>query len=331
MAASTPIPVLITGGMPEHLICRLRTPGYEFMHIENPSGEDFARAEVIIGAPPTPRLAAAKRLKWLQIPSSGTDGYADHPDFPGHVLLTNATGAFGRPMAEYMLSAVLMLMRRFHLYRDNQAARLWQRMGDELSPTGRHVLILGAGDIGSHAAELFKMFGCRITGVRRVPRECPACFDSMITLDQAEAILPDADIVLCALPNTPLTRGFFNRERIGMLKRGSILVNVGRGSLVDHAALADALDSGRLHGAALDVTDPEPLPADHPLWACANVLITPHVSRPDLPRPEGQGGILPAHLPGKPGALSPGRAPEESGGSELRLPGHRNLNPYIPK
>ena len=275
---SAPIPALITGKMPDYLLENIAIPGYDFRHVEDPSDEELARAEVIVGFPSVPRLSAAKNLKWLQIPWSGADGYADHPDFPQHVLLTNATGAFGRPIAEYAFAAVFTLMRRFHLYRDNQRERLWQRMGDEMSPTGKHVLILGAGDIGTNAAALFKMLGCRITGVRRVVRDVPENFDRMVTLEEAEAVLPEADIVICALPNTPLTRGWFDRRRLSMLKETAVFVNVGRGTLVDHDALADLLREEKIFGAAMDVTVPEPLPADHPLWQCKNALITPHVS-----------------------------------------------------
>lgn len=272
------IKALITGGMPEHLLENLRVPGYDIRHIENPTDEELAEAEVIVGFPSVPRLAAAKNLKWLQIPWSGADGYADHPDFPGHVLLTNATGAFGRPIAEHIFAAVFALMRRFPLYRDNQNRCVWERVGDEISPTGKRVLIMGAGDIGGNAAMLFKKFDCHVTGVRRVARECPAHFDAMLSLSEAESALPHADIVVCAMPNTPLTSGWFDRRRLGLLKKGAIFVNVGRGSIVDHYALAEALRSGALFGAALDVTEPEPLPADHPLWKCPNLLLTPHVS-----------------------------------------------------
>ena len=118
--ADRKIPLLITGGMPEYLMENILTDGYNMQHIENPTDEELAAAEVIVGFPPVPRLSSAANLKWLQIPWSGADGYADHPDFPGHVLLTNATGAFGRPIAEYAFAAVFSLMRRFHQYRDVQ-------------------------------------------------------------------------------------------------------------------------------------------------------------------------------------------------------------------
>lgn len=272
------IPVLITGGMPERLLDAVRVPGYDFCHIENPSDGELARAEVIVGFPEVTRLHAAKNLKWVQIPWSGADGYADHPDFPAHVMLTNATGAFGRPIAEYALAGVLTLMRRFHQYRDCQNSQLWQRQGDELSPTGKHVLILGAGDIGTHTARLFRAFDCHITGVRRVARQCPPEFDETVTLEQAEPLLSQADIVICCMPNTPLTRGWLNSRRLSLLKSTAIVVNVGRGTLIDHDALARLLEEEKLFGAVLDVTDPEPLPQEHPLWRCRNVLITPHVS-----------------------------------------------------
>ena len=272
------IPLLITGGMPEYLMENILTDGYNMQHIENPTDEELAAAEVIVGFPPVPRLSTATNLKWLQIPWSGADGYADHPDFPGHVILTNATGAFGRPIAEYAFGAVFTLMRRFHQYRDCQQECRWERQGDEMSPTGKQVLILGAGDIGINAARLFKMMDCRITGVRRVVREIPEEFDDMITLEQVDDVLPNADIVICCMPHTPLTQGFMNRQRLESMKKTAILVNVGRGTLIDHEALADVLNAGKIYGAALDVTCPEPLPQEHPLWKCRNVLITPHIS-----------------------------------------------------
>lgn len=276
--ADKKIPLLITGGMPEYLMERILTDGYDMQHIENPTEEELAAAEVIVGFPPVPRLSSAKNLRWLQIPWSGADGYADHPDFPAHVILTNATGAFGRPIAEYAFGAVFTLMRRFHQYRDCQKEAKWQRQGDELSPTGKHVLILGAGDIGTNAARLFKMMDCRITGVRRVVRNVPQEFDAMITLEQVDEYLPEADIVICCMPHTPLTQGFFTKARFEKMKSTAIFVNVGRGTLVDHEALAEVLNEGKIYGAALDVTNPEPLPENHPLWKCRNVLITPHVS-----------------------------------------------------
>ena len=272
------IPLLITGGMPEYLMENIRTEGYDMQHIENPTDDQLAAAEVIVGFPPVPRLSSATNLKWLQIPWSGADGFADHPDFPAHVTLTNATGAFGRPIAEYAFGAVFTLMRRFHQYRDCQKEAKWQRQGDEMSPTGKHVLILGAGDIGTNAARLFKMMDCRITGVRRVVRDVPQEFDAMITLEQVDDLLPEADIVICCMPHTPLTQGFFTKARFEKMKSTVIFVNVGRGTLVDHEALAEVLNAEKIYGAALDVTFPEPLPEDHPLWKCRNVLITPHVS-----------------------------------------------------
>ena len=272
------IPVLITGRMPRRTLENILIPGFDIRHIKNPSEEELAWAEIIVGEPPVSSLKAATRLKWLQLPSSGTDAYTGSPDFPQHVLLTNATGAFGRSIAEYVFSGVFSLMRRFHLYRDCQNKCIWEWQGPEMTPRGKHVLIMGAGDIGTHTAELFHKFDCRVTGVRRTAQACPEFFDSIVTLDEAESILPEADIIICCMPDTPLTRGYFSRERLKLLKPDAIFVNVGRGSIVDTDALADVLASGSIFGAILDVTLPEPLPQDHPLWKCPNALITPHVS-----------------------------------------------------
>lgn len=277
MPANMPVPVLLTGGMPAYALERIAVPGYEFRHIEQPTDAELAWAEVIIGQIPPERLPAAKGLKWLQLSFAGVENYV-RPDFPEDVILTNASGVFGRAMAEYAFAAVFSMMRRFHLYRDAQQSAAWQWQGDEMSPTGKHVLILGAGDIGSHAARLFKLLDCRVTGVRRLARACPPEFDAVCTLEEAEAVLPEAEIIICCLPGTPLTKGWLNRERLGMLRTDAVLVNIGRGSLINHDALAEILEAGRIFGAVLDVTEPEPLPPEHPLWKCKNALITPHIS-----------------------------------------------------
>ena len=124
------IPLLITGNVPEYLLEKIRTDGYDMKQTGNPTDEELAAAEVIVGFPPVPRLSTAVNLRWLQLPWSDADGYAGHPDFPAHVTLTNATGAFGRPIAEYAFAAVFALMRRSHQYRDCQKDAIWKHQGD---------------------------------------------------------------------------------------------------------------------------------------------------------------------------------------------------------
>ena len=253
-------------------------PGYHFTWAGwEPSQEQLERAEVLLGQPSMKQLHQAKNLKWMQGTMAGVDYYAKK-SFPADVTLTNVSGAFGQSISEFVLAMVLILYRQLHLYRDNQRNHLWRDEGWQQTPAGKHLLILGAGDIGCATAKLFRPFGCRITGVRRVPRAVPPEFDRIITLEELEEALPEADIVVCALPNTPATRGLLDKRRLSLLKKSAILVNVGRGNLIDCDALAEQLAAGGLYGAALDVTNPEPLPEDHPLWDCPNALITPHIT-----------------------------------------------------
>lgn len=252
--------------------------GYRFVYNQTPAAEELAAAEVIIGDVSLAQVAQAPNLKWLQITSAGTDAYTQNGRLPQGIVLTNVSGAFGRTISEYVLTLILTFEKKLHLYRDNQSKCQWLDHGQQDSPVGKRVLILGAGDIGCATARLLKLFQCHTVGIRRVPRAIPPEFDEMYTLDQLDEQLPLADIVVCALPNTPQTRGLFHRRRLALLNPDALLINVGRGNLIDCDALYDALERWELAGAALDVTDPEPLPPTHPLWSCTNVLITPHIT-----------------------------------------------------
>ncbi len=251
---------------------------YDFTFNEAPTEEQLAGAEIIIGEPSLRQLKLAVSLKWLQITYAGVDYYMNGGNFPRGVLFTNMSGAFGQAISEYVLSMVLMLMKKLHRYRDNQMLALWEDCGEEQSLYGKTVVIAGAGDIGCRVAALTKLFDCYNIGIRRVPRELPEHFDEMHTLAELDLILPKADVLVLALPATKETAGLINRERLRRMKKTAILVNVGRGVLVDTDALAQALEQGELGGAAVDVTAPEPLPKEHPLWKCKNALITPHIT-----------------------------------------------------
>ena len=139
-------------------------------------------------------------------------------------------------------------------------------------------MILGAGDIGTTVAKWMRPMVGKIIGVRRVAREFPDCYDEMLTLDQLDARLGEADILICALPHTPQTVHLLNEARLRKMKQDAVLVNGGRGSLIDQEALCRCLEDGRFWGVGLEVTTPEPLPAEHPLWEQPRVMITPHAA-----------------------------------------------------
>lgn len=235
--------------------------------------ELMEKADAIIGYAPPELIKRAGRLRWFQATWAGMDIFSG--GIPAGAVVTNTSGAFGPVIAEHIIACLLALCRRIPAYVRQSG---WKKQGSELSVEGGRVLILGAGDIGRRTAERLRPFGPRLVGVRRVKRAVPPCFDEMYTLDELDSQLAAADFVVCCLPGTDETRGLLDARRLGLMKESAILVNVGRGSLIDTAALEAALAAGRLFGAALDVTEPEPLPKESPLWAMDNVIITPHVA-----------------------------------------------------
>lgn len=234
--------------------------------------QDVHAAHVIFG-PPRKWVADAPHLRWMQLPSAGADGYVHlRPDVP----MTKSSGVFGIPIAEWVIGAILMLTRRMHVYRDQQRQSLWQRAEGAKEIYGSTVGIVGLGDLGVEIARRVRPFGCRVLGARRRPGGAlPANVDAVMELDK---LLPQVDFLILAVPGTPETNGMLSASRIASMKQGSYLVNVGRGTTVDEEALIEALRSGHLAGAALDVTVVEPLPPESPLWQMEQVIICPHSS-----------------------------------------------------
>lgn len=252
-------------------VCRFTELGMDTPKAE--AEKIMAEAEVLIGFVNPGLFAVAKNLKLLQATWAGVDAIA--AAVPEGVTMTNASGAFGPVIAEYMVSCAMALARLIPAY---ARRRRWQDIGCELTFEGKRALILGAGDIGVCVARRMKPFGMTIAGVRRVPRAIPEGFDEMYTLDELDEQLALADYVFCVLPGTKETAGLLDERRLRLMKKTAVLVNAGRGSLIDTAALEKVMAEGHLFGAALDVTAPEPLPESSPLWDMENVIITPHVA-----------------------------------------------------
>ncbi len=253
-------------------------PGFRYIFNEEPTNYDLGQAHIIVGEPTYDMMKAASRLEWLQITWAGVDYYTKGYDFPRNVLFTNATGAFGQSISEYVLAMILSIYKKMHLYRDQQSREIWEDCGQEFSPVGKNVLITGVGNVGGSVAVLLKKFDCYTMGISMFAGNTPEYLDELHAMDALDLLIPRADIIINCLPSTEKTKGLFSQERIGMMKPGALFVNVSRGDLVDTMALVEALNSGKLMGAALDVTDPEPLPEGHPLWHCANAIITPHIT-----------------------------------------------------
>lgn len=240
--------------------------------------EDVARANVIIGNLPPALVHGAESLEWFQLNSAGADQYTKPGVLPEKTVLTNATGAYGLAVSEHMLALVFDLIRRFNQYHRNQADHQWKSMGNIISVEGSTVLVLGLGDIGGDFARKMKALGAYTIGVRRTCRSMPEYLDEQYTLEELDALLPRADIVAMVLPGGPSTNHLMDERRLRLMKKGAYLINVGRGNAVDPKALLTVLKEEHLGGCGLDVTEPEPLPADDPLWDLKNLVITPHVA-----------------------------------------------------
>lgn len=260
---------------------RAAAPGAEFFFIpqKQVSREDVLRADIILGAPPLKFLRENDHLALLALSRAGSADVCEPGVLSEHTVLTNATGAYGIIISEWMIGMLLNIYNHFALYRAQQMQGLWQKQSlPRHSIYGARVLIVGAGNIGSEFAKRAKAMGAVTVGVRRSAAPGGVEFDEMHTNADLDALLPTADIVALSVPGTQETAHLLGRERLFCMKEGAVLLNVGRGSAVDTDALYDALRENHLLAAALDVTDPEPLPAEHPLWTLDNAYITPHIS-----------------------------------------------------
>ena len=223
-------------------------------------------------------IARFPQLKYIHTTSHGLDHMPlDYIRSHG-IRLCDARGVYGAPMAEYALSGVLQLYRAVPLYYEQQKAHLWRICESVRELGGRQVTLLGAGSVGTECAKRFTAMGCRCVGLCRHPAPGAAGYADQRSIAALDDVLPETDILLVTLPLTEETRGLIDARRLALLKEGAVLVNIARGHIVDAAAMAAALRSGRLGGAVLDVFDEEPLPADSPLWELPNCIITPHSS-----------------------------------------------------
>jgi len=249
-----------------------------FIKAQDVSENDLSDISAIIGNIRPQLLKYAKKLEWLQLNSAGYDAYIKNGILSDEVCLTNASGAYGVAVSEHMLALTLMLQKKLHLYRDNMHAALWHDEGKVTSPMGSKVLIFGTGDIGCEYAKRMSLCGAHVYGIRRKTDEKLPYFEALYKMDDVDKIMPEADITALALPASDSLYHFFNKEMFSLMKHGSLFINVGRGTLVDQNALLEALKSGQLSGAAIDVSEPEPLEADSPLWNERNLIITPHTA-----------------------------------------------------
>ncbi len=274
---------------------RAQFPQHAFLHAHSHDEalELAGGADIMFTAVLRPDVfEAAKKLQWIHSPAAGLEFILSPAVIDSPVHVTNSRGLSADTIAEHTLTVVLALFRKLPMAVDAQRSREWTQAAIVETPlrtiAGSRVLIVGLGAIGLATAERFTSLGAQVDAVRRRPElPKPAGVDQVVPTERMIDLLPRADVVVLAAPETAATRHLIGARELAAMRQGSILVNVSRGSLVDEVALVAALTaapSGRtIAAAALDVFEHEPLPAESPLWVLPNVLITPHIAgfRPD--------------------------------------------------
>lgn len=237
------------------------------------------KAEVIFGWPSKELIIQAEKLRWLHLPSAGVDKYADKSIYrQDDIILTNSSGVYGTPISEHVIGLILAFNRNLHLHIRSQIRGNWNKRVQAREFYGSTVGIVGLGDIGRKVAISSKALGARVIAVKRNPDKALECVDELYNEEGIDKLVEQSDYLVLCLPDTPKTRGIISKERIDKMKKDAFIVNIGRGSAIDQDALVNALEESRIAGAGLDVTTPEPLPEDSPLWNMSNVIITSHTS-----------------------------------------------------
>jgi phosphoglycerate dehydrogenase-like enzyme len=239
-------------------------------------------ADAVFGTLPPDLLAKAKRLRWLQAPQAAPPAGYYYPDLIAHPLtVTNFREIFNDHISAHILAFVLAFARGLHVFIPQQLRREWKKPPEDhgvVPLPGSAALIVGLGGIGTETARLLSAFGIQVlaTDARRADK--PEFVAEMHKPEALDSLLPRADFVILTVPHTPATEGFFNRTKFRLMKPSAFFINIGRGMTTKLDDLVAALNAKQIAGAALDVYEQEPLPAEHPLWGMPNVLLTPHMA-----------------------------------------------------
>ncbi len=285
-AGQRPVLTFLAGNLPDVELAELQTLAPNIRFVRNLTPEEaLARAPEFHGAEArfaTPEfLEKATSLVWVQAMSAGVDRYVPLLADNDRIVLTNMRAVHAPAIADHAFAMLLSLTRNLRFHAQSQAEASWSR-GDEAPRStalhGKTMLVVGIGGIGAEIAQRAHGFGMRVIAIRRSDAPAPDFVERVGKPADLHAMLPDADVVAICVPLTAETDGLFDTASFAAMKPGAYLINIARGRIVRTPALLAALDSGRLAGACLDVTDPEPLPADHPLWKRTNVIITPHTA-----------------------------------------------------
>jgi phosphoglycerate dehydrogenase-like enzyme len=239
---------------------------------------EIVDAEAAFGTVPRELLAQAERLRWIQAPMAGPPAGWYYPELVEHpVVVTNMREIFNDHLGAHILAFVLAFARGLQVYLPQQLRREWKPPAPRVHLPEATALILGVGGIGAEAARLLAAFGVTVLGVDPRRETTPEGVAELHRPEALDELLPRADFVISTAPETPQTQRLFDRPRLRRMKRSAYIINISRGAIVVLDDLVAALEAGEIAGAALDVFETEPLPAEHPLWTMPGVLLTPHV------------------------------------------------------
>jgi phosphoglycerate dehydrogenase-like enzyme len=273
--------IVVLGMPPEHIAdLQSVSPDARIVSADEASlpGE-AADADAIFGTISPEILHLARKLKWVQIYSAGVENYL-FPEFQSSgVVLTNCKILMGPEIADHAFALLLSLTRELNRIIPTRPSEEWQRSGfHPVELRGKTAVIVGVGGIGSQIAQRAHAFGMTVIGVD--PKDMPLnpYVSRMVYPEQIDTVLPLADVVFISAPHTPKSEGMIGPSQFELMKKGAYFIAVSRGKVYNTDALVKALDSRRLAGAGLDVTNPEPLPKGHALWKFDNVVITPHIA-----------------------------------------------------
>jgi phosphoglycerate dehydrogenase-like enzyme len=259
-------------------------PGMKLVFAEDAAAAAAAipTADAAFGTLPPELLAKAQRLRWLQAPQAAPPAGYYYPELVAHKLtVTNFREIYNDHISAHILAFVLAFARGLHVFIPQQLRRVWAKPpSDEgvVPLPGSTALIVGLGGIGAETARLLSAFGVRVLAVDARRTDQPEHVAELHKPEALDSLLPQADFVILTVPHTPATEGFFNRSKFKLMKSSAFFINIGRGMTTKLDDLVAALKAGEIAGAALDVYEQEPLPAEHPLWGMPNVLLTPHMA-----------------------------------------------------
>lgn len=242
------------------------------------------KTEALVGFPrdlEAISLRSAPQLKWMHSFSAGMERVLTPELKASNIMASNSSGVHAIPIAEHVLACILIFAKKFYQSFQNQQQKIWQPVEGMTEIRDSTLMVVGLGKIGKEIAKVANGTGMKVIAVDQALRQAqgkPEFVQEFYGVDELNRVLPQADYVVIALPYTQHTHHFFDMEKFRMMKKSSVLINIGRGGVIHEKELIEALQNGVIAGCALDVTQEEPLPSDSPLWRMNNVVITPHHS-----------------------------------------------------